>query len=154
MSVVTTMILMASYSANIREVNAFFKDKRERFVRLDARFGGYKGASAAVYGTAVNYLDLEGFVAHLRTKVNWDDPEEIQLIVKTEQSDRFGSIPGRTMTLDGKILDLGTEPQWDYEERMELLAPFVPARCQGFAGKKPVKVEDWFLEDTEHGATV
>ena len=37
-----------------------------------------------IYAGTFNYFDLESFLVHLKTKVNWEYPEYVQLIVQEE----------------------------------------------------------------------
>ena len=52
-------------------------------------YGGSKYFEGKVYVGAYNYLDVKEFLYHLKYKVNWEDPESVQLIVKEQDDDLF-----------------------------------------------------------------
>ncbi len=95
MSVVTDLILvhglMESRNLDFTEfhkvINAFF-DQPEHLandlVRMDQQnIGGNKAFQSVVLMGAYNYLDMDAFLAYLRT-LAWKQPEAAQLFVKGE----------------------------------------------------------------------
>jgi hypothetical protein len=51
-------------------------------------YGGTKFMEANLYVGAFNHFDLDDFVAFLKT-VKWEEPEDVQLIVKEEWETKF-----------------------------------------------------------------
>ncbi|MDJ1501220.1 hypothetical protein [Xanthocytophaga agilis] len=47
-------------------------------------YGGRKKLSGNMFIGAYNYFDEEGFRQHLFSNVNWESPEYVQLIIKSE----------------------------------------------------------------------
>ena len=42
----------------------------------------------SLYLGAFNHLYLEGLIEHLK-EINWEEPKNVQLIVKSQESDKF-----------------------------------------------------------------
>lgn len=107
MSVVTNLIISFSVledeKSRIGEVNAFFNNGRG-FKINSADFeeeeswpekgsgkrwyGGSKILETPLYIGVYNHLDLEGLVAYMKT-IEWEEPENVQLIVKEQGADKF-----------------------------------------------------------------
>jgi len=100
MSYVCDTILKFSILENknnvMEQVNSFFDDG-DYFVMLDSEalpaearhwYGGSKAFQTPIAIGAFNYLDLPRLKEHLRNKVNWKYPKEVQLIYCNE--DDFG----------------------------------------------------------------
>lgn len=41
-----------------------------------------------LYMGAFNHLDLEGLIDHMK-ELEWEEPENVQLMVKVQESDKF-----------------------------------------------------------------
>lgn len=107
MSEVTNLIISFSIGedekSRITEVNLFFnngrgfkinsadfeegtnwlgKENRKRW------YGGSKMLETPLYLGAFNHLDLKGLVEHMK-EIEWEEPENVQLIVKAKESDKF-----------------------------------------------------------------
>jgi hypothetical protein len=57
-------------------------------VKVDQLAGGNKAMQRDVFLAAINYLDHEAFLA-LFHSVNWEWPEDVQLLLKGEHDDVF-----------------------------------------------------------------
>ena len=104
MSEVTNLILSFSVLedeiSRVKEVNLFQNNGRgfnlvsadfERefeYKKRSAWYGGSKYLETPLFIGAYNHLDLVGLVNHLKN-VNWDEPENVQLIVKEQASEKF-----------------------------------------------------------------
>jgi hypothetical protein len=116
MSNVTNLILHIGIAEDenqkIAEVNMFFDDQRP-LVSIkdeslpDGWYGGTKHLECNLYVGAFNYLNLERFVAHLKT-IRWGEPEALQLI-KEEGDDWFS------------ILNVYPEKQWEPEQTQHFI---------------------------------
>ncbi|AFC24713.1 hypothetical protein [Saprospira grandis] len=54
---------------------------------LDAAwYGGSKYMSQFILIGAYKSLEIDKFIAHLKTEVNWEEPEEVQLLVYDERT--------------------------------------------------------------------
>ena len=107
MSEVTNLIISFSIgedeTSRINEVNLFFnngrgfkinsadfeegtnwlgKENRKRW------YGGTKMLETPLYVGAFNHLDLEGLIEHMK-ELEWEEPENVQLIVKLQEADKF-----------------------------------------------------------------
>ena len=107
MSEVTNLIISFSIgedeTSRINEVNLFFnnglgfkinsadfeegsnwlgKENRKRW------YGGTKMLETPLYVGAFNHLDLEGLIEHMK-EIEWEEPENVQLIVKLQEADKF-----------------------------------------------------------------
>jgi hypothetical protein len=78
-----------------KKINEFFDDTQKGFVNMDDEnlpdgwYGGAKMLEAELFIGAFNYLDLPALIEHLKN-IDWDgDIEEVQLIVKEQEDDRF-----------------------------------------------------------------
>lgn len=52
-------------------------------------YGGSKGIGSCVFMGAYNHLDVERLINFLRFEMTWEDPEDVQLIIKNENEFRF-----------------------------------------------------------------
>lgn len=99
MSLVTNLILTwpcdgygTQPSPFLQAVNAHFEGK-PGLVHVDSVqngdwYGGTKYLEVEVAIGAINYLDLDAFMAHLRT-VPWERPEHVQLMVCEQEDPGF-----------------------------------------------------------------
>ena len=62
--------------------NWYGKENRKRW------YGGSKMLETPLYLGAFNHLDLKGFTEHMK-EIDWEEPENVQLIVKEQESDKF-----------------------------------------------------------------
>ena len=69
------------------------KENRKRW------YGGTKMLETPLYVGAFNHLDLEGLIEHMK-EVKWEEPENVQLIVKLQEADKF-EIIGSIVVLIG-----------------------------------------------------
>tara|TARA_R110000765_G_scaffold235758_1_gene338702 strand:- start:5579 stop:5920 length:342 start_codon:yes stop_codon:yes gene_type:complete len=70
-------------SADFEEgTNWLGKENRKR------RYGGSKMLEIPLYMGAFNHLDLEGLIDHMK-ELEWEEPENVQLMVKVQESDKF-----------------------------------------------------------------
>lgn len=53
-----------------------------------AWYGGTKYMECCIFMGAYNYLNLNEFIDHLKS-IEWEDPEDVQLIVRNQNEDRF-----------------------------------------------------------------
>ena len=102
MSEVTNLILSFSIGEDeevrLKEVNSFrYRDLEMNLVSADfnknmdgstAWYGGTKFLETPLYIGAFNHFDLDGFISHLK-KINWDQPENVQVIVKGQWDEKF-----------------------------------------------------------------
>ena len=107
MSEVTNLIISFSIGedekSRISEVNLFFNNGRGFKINSadfeEGRnwrgkpnrkrwYGGSKMLETPLYLGAFNHLDIEGLIEHLK-EIDWEEPENVQLIVKTQESDTF-----------------------------------------------------------------
>ncbi len=51
-------------------------------------YGGSKVLETPLYVGAYNHLDLDGLIEHVKD-IDWIEPENVQLIVKSQDSDKF-----------------------------------------------------------------
>ena len=51
-------------------------------------YGGSKALETPLFIGAYNHLDLDGLIEHLKN-IDWEEPENVQLIVKSQHSDKF-----------------------------------------------------------------
>lgn len=56
---------------------------------LDPWYGGTKRLERSIQIGAFNYLDCDGLLQHVRTKVNWREPQNVQLMLCRQEEDRF-----------------------------------------------------------------
>lgn len=76
-----------------KQINSFF-DESKGFVYVDDEklpigwYGGTKMLECDLYIGSFNYLDLEGLIKHL-SKIKWEYNEQVQLIVKEQEDDKF-----------------------------------------------------------------
>ena len=105
MSLVTNLLLhiglLDSNPVNgaIVRVNEYFSQQgKTGLVGLDdpslpkAWYGGSKFLEAQLYVGAFNFLDLQGFLSHLRG-LDWKEPGVVQVIVMEQEDDIFRIIP-------------------------------------------------------------
>lgn len=107
MSEVTNLIISFSVGedeiSRIGKVNTFFNNGREfniisadferakDWLGIEKRekwYGGSKMLETPLYVGAFNSLDLEGLLEHMKA-LDWNEPENVQLIVKDQFSDKF-----------------------------------------------------------------
>ena len=99
MSVVDNCILSFDICEDyekITEINSFFNSvmHQKPFVNVDADFlpcgwyGGCKMLETPLFIAAFNYFPEELFLNHLKT-LNWKYPENVQLIIKRQEEDKF-----------------------------------------------------------------
>ena len=74
------------------EVNCFFlDDERQQFMcpaDVKGAVGGYKQMQQPVMMSAINYLDEDGFIEHLRS-IEWREPNKVQLLLCREDDSEF-----------------------------------------------------------------
>ena len=105
MGSVTNVILSFSIQEDeddrIKEVNEFFNNGKEsKLVSADFQrnltyqgdrkiwYGGSKFLTTPLFVGAYNYLDTAGLIKHLKS-VNWKSPEDVQLFLKRDESNKF-----------------------------------------------------------------
>ncbi len=107
MSDVTNLIISFSViedeKKRINEVNSFVNNGRNfKIISVDFEegktwfgrkrrkrwYGGSKVLETPLYIGAFNHLDKEGLVEHIRG-IDWEEPENVQLIIKEQESDKF-----------------------------------------------------------------
>jgi len=107
MSEVTNLIISFSVGEDeklrIKEVNLFSNNGRgftinsadfeegSNWLRKENRkrwYGGSKMLETPLYIGAFNHLDLEGLINHMK-QIKWEEPENVQLILKEQDSDKF-----------------------------------------------------------------
>lgn len=90
MSVVTDIVLLTSIEeSGVREIQDWLKaEDWPPLVEVSDRTVGGRVMQCGVYIGAVNYFDLEGFLAAARA-VSWDYPESVRLLVKEEEDESF-----------------------------------------------------------------
>lgn len=94
MSHVTNFILKIGVCEDqgvIEQVNQF--DKRQKFpLQPNQECGGTKCLEQHLYLAAFNYICAMELVDHLRTKVDWKYPEEVQLFVCGQHEEHFREV--------------------------------------------------------------
>lgn len=98
MSVVTNLILTFSLSEDTvikeKEINLFFNNGRDfKIVSVDCDetkivYGGSKCFETNLYLGAYNHLDLPELIKHIKD-IDWVERENVQLIIKEEQDEKF-----------------------------------------------------------------
>ena len=106
MSVVTNLILSFSISedeqSRVEEINTFFNNGRgfklvsadferklaDDYYEAKTWYGGSKHLETPLFVGAYNHLDIDGLIDHLKS-VNWEEPENVQLILKPQDADKF-----------------------------------------------------------------
>lgn len=105
MSRVTNVILahgdLGNPEARTEQINKFFANEDGSpgggFVHVEDKglpngwYGGTKFLECELLLGAFNYLNLDKLIAHLRT-IQWTFPDNVQLIVKGQDDDRFTTI--------------------------------------------------------------
>lgn len=61
------------------------------FQKVDGYAGGNKSMESDVWAAAFNHFDLDVLMAELRD-IQWEYPEEVQLLVKDEHDERFSEL--------------------------------------------------------------
>ena len=110
MSVVTNVILCLGLSdeGKLERVNEFFSKEyqaahpstlscsgQQGFVDCcdpslpEGWYGGTKGLEACICIGAFNYFPLEVFLLYLQKNIDWEDPENIQVMVQRQDDNRF-----------------------------------------------------------------
>lgn len=69
----------------LARINRFFRDG-EGFT--EPGYGGTKALEHPTFIAAFNHLDLDGFIAHLKT-IEWKEPEHVQLFVCEQEDDSY-----------------------------------------------------------------
>ncbi|WP_027394089.1 hypothetical protein [Aquimarina latercula] len=99
MSEVTNLILTCSTGEKekliLSKINQFKMDnKLFKIVSIndktlpDAWYGGTKYMECNIFIGAYNYLNLEKLIDNLKS-IEWEDPEDVQLIIKQQNDDHF-----------------------------------------------------------------
>lgn len=107
MSEVTNLILSFSISedeiSKVQEINSFWNNGRGfKLISADFQrgrtffgkeyqkrwYGGEKKLETPLFIGAYNHLDLNGLIEFLKG-LEWDRPENVQLIVKEQDSEKF-----------------------------------------------------------------
>jgi hypothetical protein len=57
-------------------------------VKVDSHAGGSKAMQCDVFMAAINYMDIDAFVAWFQG-IEWEYPESVQLLIKDEHEDLF-----------------------------------------------------------------
>lgn len=101
MSSVTNVFLFMPTLENakdrIGEVNAFFNNHRDHLVLMNdeelgwTKYGGNKHLEVTCAVAAINFMDIEGFLNHLRTNVNWKylDYGSVQVLIQDEHDNEL-----------------------------------------------------------------
>ena len=95
MSCVTGILIFyspcESMEERVMEINEF--NERHQFVNADLsdvepkKWGGGKHSQFFFIGGGFNYINLDDFLIHLRCIVNWEYPEDVQIIYQQEHDD-------------------------------------------------------------------
>lgn len=99
MSEVTNLILTCSLGEKeefvLSQINKFeINNKPFKMISINdkklpsAWYGGTKYMECCIFMGAYNYLNLNEFIDHLKS-IEWEDPEDVQLIVRNQNEDRF-----------------------------------------------------------------
>ena len=91
MSYVTDVILISHYLEldTISKINSWFIDRfKAGLIDISEYGGGNKVLQCEVYAGAFNYLDLEAFLAFVKT-LPPEDRECMQLLTSEEHDDKF-----------------------------------------------------------------
>lgn len=93
MSVVTDVLLCFHCIESDRAtetIDAWLQEKYYgvKLARLDEHATGTKYMQARVYGTSINFLDVQGFIDVVRA-TKWVWPEYVQLFMKEEDDTTF-----------------------------------------------------------------
>lgn len=102
MNRVTNLILSFSVAedeeARLTEVNSFHYrhlqldlvsvDYNKDWEKRTAWYGGTKFLEARLYVGALNHFDTQAFLDYLK-QLTWEEPEDVQLIVKEEGDTKF-----------------------------------------------------------------
>ena len=100
MSSVTEVMLCVGYrdKSRLRQINGFLKlDGDNEFAPVNeqtfplTRTAGGKGFTADVFVAGINYLELDSLLELLR-KIEFEQPECVQLIFQGEHDDRFSLV--------------------------------------------------------------
>lgn len=91
MSVVTNLLLsfdiLEREQDRMGEGNTFpFRHGSGLLDMARGEYGGTKSFELPLWGGAFNHLDFDALMKHLRTKVNWEYPEHVRIMV-AEQED-------------------------------------------------------------------
>ena len=79
--------------SKIDQVNSFFPEDTRGFVSVEEPtpkhwYGGTKMLETPLFIGAFNHLVLEDLIVWLKG-IKWEEPENVQLIVKEQEDDRF-----------------------------------------------------------------
>ncbi|WBM75722.1 hypothetical protein [Saprospira grandis] len=91
-SVILIFSILEEFSERQKEVSAFklYTGRNIDLVCIHAQddpniddtwYGGSKYMSQHILMGAYKSLEIDKFIAHLKTEVNWEEPEEVQLLV-------------------------------------------------------------------------
>lgn len=92
MSNITSLILITAIddtldkTPSIDILNAWIKQNYGDiccFIKIDEKFGGNKYMGSDVYGTAINFLDVEKFMEAFNW-IEWEVPVRVQLLLQKE----------------------------------------------------------------------
>ena len=59
-----------------------------KLLKVDEHAGGNKAIQCDVFMAAINYMDIDTFIAWFHT-IKWEYPESVQLLIKDEHDDQF-----------------------------------------------------------------
>ncbi len=95
-NVILSFSIMENCSKRVDDVESYFKNLETRgFVDISesssAVYGGTKCLETPLLVGAFNYLNFEDFTSHLQA-IQWESPEDVQLIVKDQEDERFSMI--------------------------------------------------------------
>ncbi len=102
MSVVTNIVFFYSSGENpvetIDKINEYLKEKYDtNLVSINDPilpkkwYGGYKYFEAELYLAAINAFNETDFLAFV-SRLKWEEPEFVQLIVKRDQEEQFSIV--------------------------------------------------------------
>ena len=104
---ILTFKILEDAESRMEEVSRFFESERSFVSIHDEKlprkwYGGSKFMERPLYLGAFNYLNVHKFLDHLKLKVKWRYPEEVQLIIKQQDDNGFSilTIP-RSSNLEG-----------------------------------------------------
>ncbi|MDO6426847.1 hypothetical protein Q4489_07480 [Thalassotalea sp. 1_MG-2023] len=106
MTCITNMILttaiqdgawMNSDYGSIDTINEYLSKNYQgtKLYSVENRAGGHKPISCDIFVCAVDYLELNEFIAVFE-KINWDKPAEVQLLIKDHNDLTFTSYYPKT----------------------------------------------------------
>ena len=101
MTCITNVILTAAIHdgawinsdyGSVDQLNEYLSKKYQgtRLYSIEGSVGGHKTISCDIFAAAIDYLDLDEFIEEF-SKVQWDKPEEVHLLIKSSDDLRFQS---------------------------------------------------------------